>query len=465
MSSLVLLGEQPSSLELAGLLDRLTLAGGSPLVQLAKDGKRAALLDTGIFAQQATLLAASEEDLSAVLALGFAVLAQLTVASEAAAATAKFAALLTTDPATRAMLKIRTLNNLINVVGGLTTVTQAQRFAVLLQLLEFALAASSTSVSAGALVLQPLATLASMVDFWKLTAEQSLALYAASYKLASVAGVARKSRSADGAAAAAVVYNLGVQPTLQNEYLFALLKAVDAAGAVNPAVIKEKANQDLAVAAVVASVATGLSSTVHIIDPSNVFPLAVVQSLSSSTDAAASAAFQLIRIVVTADLAAFTAFESSQSSFLKSHSAVLDADNLRRKLRTLALCQLAVANQSQATTTAAADNIITYAQIRAALQLKQEEDVEGAVIDAVMAGRLDAKMDQEAETLVVKYATRTRGRRVRVGDVRHRSVLRLTDSALSALLCLLSGASPAVCRSPSTAARTPLPRGPLSARV
>ena len=47
------------------------------------------------------------------------------------------------------------------------------------------------------------------------------------------------------------------------------------------------------------------------------------------------------------------------------------------------------------------------AAIQAKLQLpaKDNEAVEAAVIDAVMAGRMDAKMDQDAETLCVKYGT------------------------------------------------------------
>jgi hypothetical protein len=429
MSSLVLLGEQPSALELAGVLERV--AGGAGLAALAKDGQLATLLDNGVFKPAATVLALGEDDLSAVLALAFAVLAQLTVPAEAQAATTKLAALLTTDPSTRAAFKIRTLSNLINVVGGLSTVGPAQRFAVLLQLLEFALAASgsaSSGTTPATLVLQPLSTLASLVDFWKLTPEQSLALYAASYRLASVGAVVRK-RDQEAPA----VFNLGAQPTVQHEYLFALLKAVDAAAATNPAVLKEKVHQDLAVHAVVASVANGLSATVHTLDPSHLFPLAIVQSLSTSNSANAASAFALLKLVVSGDVAGFAAFEKAHAAFLKEHTKELDSATLLRKLRTLALCQLAVANQVVA---AAGDNVLSYSAIRDALKLAPAEDVEGAVIDAVMAGRLDAKMDQEAETLCVKSVARTHANAHARAVTDCRSIC--SDSDLACCFCVRS---------------------------
>ena len=408
MSSLVLLGEQPSAAELADVLPRLVpAAAAAGLPALAKEPKTLhQLLEKGVFANQPALLALPEEDLSTVLSLSMAVLAQLTVAAEAASAVQKLSGLLTTEPTQRAAFKIRTLSNLINVVGGLATVAQAQRFQLLLQLLQFALAAStaaagapssSAAASPASLVLQPLSTLSSLVDFWRLTPEQSLALYAASYQLASVVGGGQRKREAEGAPI--VVYNLGKQPTSQDEYLYALLKAVDAAGASNPAVLKEKANQDYAVAAVVASVSNGLSSTIHQLDSTHLYPLSIVQSLSSSNSVGAAAAFALLKILVTADVAGLASFEKTHAAWLKEHAADVDSPTLLRKLRTLALCHLAVQNQSAA---GSVDNILPYSAIREKLQLSKADEVEAVVIDAVMAGRLDAKMDQEAETLCVK---------------------------------------------------------------
>lgn len=408
MSTLVLLGEQPSALELAALFTRLGASNAAALSSAARDGKLSALL-AGVTAQSSFLAQQSDEDYTAALTLSFAVLSQLSVAGEAAAATTALAALLSAESAQRAQLKIRTLTNLINVVGGCNTVSAAQRFAVLMQMMEFALAATTAgSSSPAALVLQPLSSLQSQISAWKLSASDATALLLVSYKLSLKVGpngvasksAALKSKGDEFAApaAAATFYNLGAQPTVQQEYLYAMLKSLDAAA---PATLKEKQYQDLALQAVLASAANGLASTLHILDPVNVYQLAAVQALSASNNAQAAAAFQLLRILVDADLPAWVSFEKAAgAALLKDNAATLDAATLLRKIRTLALCSLAVASQSAS----AGDNVLSYAQIQQKLQLaaKDSEAVEAAVIDAVMAGRIDAKMDQEAETIIVK---------------------------------------------------------------
>lgn len=420
MSSLVLLGEQPSALELAALLDRLSGAAASPLLQLAKDGKLATLLETGIIAQSALLLAASEEDFTAALTLSFAVLTQLSSAAEAAATTNAIAKLLTTDPSTRATLKIKTLTNLINVLGGISSVTSAQRFALLLQLLEFALVATPASFSSAAaaasspavLVLQPLSSLDAQIAAWKLSSSEATALMLASYKLAVKAGpvIAQsknvKAKGDEFAApqAATIMYNLGAQPTIQQEYLFAVLKSLDSAA---PATLREKQFADLALQASIASISNGLAASLHTLDPTHLFQLAAVQALGAAgASASGASAFALLRILVDADLAAWIAFDKSASgsAFLKENAGVfgMDSETLLRKVRTLALCNLAVTAQAAGT---GGDNILAYASIQQKLQLpasQDNEEIEAAVIDAVMVGRMDAKMDQEAETLCVK---------------------------------------------------------------
>lgn len=411
----MLLGEQPSALELAALFTRLGAANAAALTTAARDGKLAALL-AGVTSQAAFLAQQSDEDYTAALTLSFAVLSQLSAAAEAATATTALAALLTAEPAQRAQLKIRTLTNLINVMGGLSTVSAAQRFTVLMQMMELALAAAPANAAAAspaALVLQPLSSLQSQIRAWKLSPADATALLLVSYKLSLKVGPngaapakTLKSKADEFAAPAAVptFYNLGAQPTLQHEYLYALLKSLDSAA---PATLKEKQYQDLALAAVLASAANGLAATLHILDPVNVFQLAVVQAMSASNNAQAAAAFQLLRILVDADLPAWVAFEKGAGApLLKENAATLDAATLLRKIRTLALCSLAVASQSAA----AGDNLLSYAQIQQKLQLapKDSEAVEAAVIDAVMAGRIDAKMDQEAETLIVKSVAHTR---------------------------------------------------------
>ena len=412
----MLLGEQPSALDLAALFTRLSAPNAAALTTAARAGQLAALLQ-GVTSQSEFLSAQSDEDYTTALTLAFAVMAQLASAAEATAATTALASLLTADPASRAALKIRTLTNLINVLGNSNTVSASQRFTVLMQMMEFALAAGAATA---ALVLQPLTSLQAQIRAWKLSPADATALLLVSFKLSlkvGPAGVQSKSLKSKGddfatPAAAPTFYNLGAQPTLQHEYLYAVLKSLDAAA---PATLKEKQYQDLALTAVVASVSNGLAATLHILDPVNVWQLAVVQTMSASNNVQAAAAFQLLRILVDADLPAWVAFEKGAgAALLKENAATLDAATLLRKIRTLALCSLAVSSQSAS----AGDNLLTYSQIQSKLQLapKDPEAVEAAVIDAVMAGRIDAMMDQEAETIIVKSVDKGGGKHGRRGE-------------------------------------------------
>jgi len=425
MSSLVLLGEQPLGVELAQLLERLQ--AGSGLAALATAGKLLPLLEQGVLSAGAAkaLQAANDEDFVSALTLAFAVLAALP-AAEAAAATPKLAALLTAEPLQRSLLKVRTLAHLLNVVGNVQGVTQAARFALLLQLLEFALqatpygaaaasanaAAAASAVTPAALVLQSVAAVQKMIAEWKLAPADATALLLANYKLAqrvAVSGASAAARSAkskaddlSSPAAVPTVYSLGEQPSSQQEYLYALLQSLDSAA---PATLREKQYQDLAIEAALHSAANGIAQTLHQLDPTHVFQLAAVQALSSANNATGTAAFELLRILVDADLPGWVAFQKGAgAALLKEHAARFDADVMLRKVRTLALAALAVEQQGAQ---GSGDNVLTYAQLSERLQLAKgdNEAVEAAVIDAVMAGRIDAKMDQDAETLVVKRVT------------------------------------------------------------
>jgi hypothetical protein len=78
------------------------------------------------------------------------------------------------------------------------------------------------------------------------------------------------------------------------------------------------------------------------------------------------------------------------------HSIGLVHDDVVRKLRTLTISSLGLASER-----------ISYAELAKKLSLSDVNDVEGVVIDAVLSGRVDAKLDQESQVVIIQYVTHT----------------------------------------------------------
>jgi hypothetical protein len=71
-------------------------------------------------------------------------------------------------------------------------------------------------------------------------------------------------------------------------------------------------------------------------------------------------------------------------------------DEVIRKLRTLTISSLGLASER-----------ISYADLAKKLSLADVNEVEGVVIDAVLSGRVDAKLDQEAQIVIIQYVLTT----------------------------------------------------------
>lgn len=98
--------------------------------------------------------------------------------------------------------------------------------------------------------------------------------------------------------------------------------------------------------------------------------------------------FQLLRIFATEHVEAYAKFYAEHKDFVDS-IGLNHEDNLK-KMRTLTLSTLPENER------------LSYSSIREKLQLADNSEVEACVIDAVVAGRLDAKLDQQNETVVFR---------------------------------------------------------------
>jgi len=117
--------------------------------------------------------------------------------------------------------------------------------------------------------------------------------------------------------------------------------------------------------------------------------LKIVQSFAKSSIANQSNAFQLLNIFANEDVKAYDSFFQEKKAFIKEFG--LSHEELLRKIRILTLSSLGGSGET-----------VSYETLRGALQVKDNDEVEIIIIDAVRAGRLDAKIDQENQQVFIE---------------------------------------------------------------
>jgi translation initiation factor 3 subunit M len=123
---------------------------------------------------------------------------------------------------------------------------------------------------------------------------------------------------------------------------------------------------------------------------------ALYTSLSKLTvaDSTLLSLIELLRLLVTGDIAGFTAFRShpEKAALLAAHQ--VSSEHLLHSLKLLVLCNLAA-------TASASGNALSYDAIAKALEVSEDE-VELWVVDAISHRLLEASMDQLNRVVVVK---------------------------------------------------------------
>jgi translation initiation factor 3 subunit M len=118
----------------------------------------------------------------------------------------------------------------------------------------------------------------------------------------------------------------------------------------------------------------------------------IVQELA--LDKAYAPLLELVRIFATQTITEYVAFHNvaANAKCLTDHG-LCHEDNTQT-IRILTLCSLGLEREE-----------LTYAELKKKLLVEDSFELEGVVIEAVMSNRLQAKMDQDKETVLIQRAT------------------------------------------------------------
>jgi len=103
--------------------------------------------------------------------------------------------------------------------------------------------------------------------------------------------------------------------------------------------------------------------------------------------------FELLTIFASKRVGDYIAFHKKHTKYLLANG--VDHDDTMAKLRTLTLCSLGLEHES-----------LSFTTLMEALHVPDVDAVESAIIDAVMTGRFEAKIDQEQDRVVVLRTTK-----------------------------------------------------------
>lgn len=267
----------------------------------------------------------------------------------------KFSSIFSADKANKATLRLQLLTVLFNLLDEASSL----RFGLLVTLLGYALATNQAALLTGFLQ-----NIAAWSALWKLDSKQEGKLLELAAQLCAQAGDADQAQ----------------------HYTFQFLKTVDNEVKGNEF---EEAASKLALAAVRYS-SSGTRKPAFEYD--SVMQLAAVQALAKSKQHQPLHA--LLTIFSTGTVAEYKAFAKANQAATTAAAGPQGEEGLLSTLRTLTICSLGAESER-----------LSYAKLMKELELESSEEVEEVVINAVTTGRLEAKIDQEKEEIVVQRTT------------------------------------------------------------
>eukprot|EP00808_Paulinella_micropora_P007293 g35834.t1 len=347
-------GDKPANTEKAKL---------GPLQKLADKKEYAKLIEKGLFTYAENVFTSSEDEIEAVFTVVYALLGTIFDKAKNKAAgldlhaklVTDLAQLLAADPNTAAPLKLKLLSLLFNILDEAWPL----RYDVLLSIVQFARASQQSALLVGAF--KPLE---SWVEQWGLAKEQQATLYLAVHN-----AMAEAKHKQD-----------------QAKYRSLFLATVDErCGAQQMEAAAELATEEVRAALAQSALAS--------VDVDSILNLPAVKAMKSSKDQEKKLLVELLSIFAHGTIAEYQKFAKSHGAFLKAQG--FDAGEQLQLMRTLALCDLGLVQET-----------VSYARVQQALGLTSTEEVEEAVIQAVVSGRLQAKLDQEEQQVLIETSTK-----------------------------------------------------------
>ena len=373
----------------------------SELSRLVLSGDFVRLIDDGVLRGVDVIMASSEADIEVVFALTFALFPRLSTAELARITNALLPHLTAAAPSSSPtspspFTRLRLLTQLFNLLNS--TLGTAQILPNLPLTSTNTLADVGTDLAASVLiatlrfavqteqakqVVASLPVLTTLVTSWELRPVTLSEFHLLAYEVQRQAGGRGE----------------------EEQHLFKYLKAVDSVAAETGGEKLVTAARAHAFTAAHRAIASPLSSSAMLptqqqassfssasstLTPHRLLTLAAVNALATGS-ADDQSIHTLLRLFATDDVDGYLAFASSHAPFLSSHS--LSHPLLLQKLRILSLCALASSTP---------DNRLAYSVIAERLSLSGDVEVETAVIDAIVSGRLDAKIDQDKAQVAVR---------------------------------------------------------------
>eukprot|EP00457_Paulinella_chromatophora_P005806 gb/GEZN01005823.1/.p1 GENE.gb/GEZN01005823.1/~~gb/GEZN01005823.1/.p1 ORF type:complete len:473 (+),score=90.27 gb/GEZN01005823.1/:150-1421(+) len=333
------------------------------LQKLAQKKSYSELIEKGLFAYSKEIFASSEDEIEAVFTVVFALLDTVLEKSRNKASGLEahkqlvldIADLLSKDPSSASSLKLKLLSLLFNILDE----GWAVRYDVLLSLVNFTRASQQSALLVGAF--KPLDN---WVQLWGLTLEQKRALFLA------ICGAMTECKSTE----------------YQAEFRSRYLATID--DSCTPEEVAAAA--DLATEEVRGALNKSAQASV---DVDSVLNLVAVQAIKKSKKTDQKLLVELLCIFSKGSISEYQKFAATNPKFLKEEGFV--ASEQLQLMRTLALCDMGLVQET-----------VSYSKVQQALGLTSSEEVEEAVIQAVVSGRLQAKLDQEEEQVLIESSTK-----------------------------------------------------------
>jgi hypothetical protein len=345
-------GGEPAEEEVTQREDpQLYAARHSKLGRLVESEDFGSLLSTGFFPTVPKLMSSSPNDIDTAFALAFSLLPKLE-SKTVDEVVPKFTKALTSDEKTP-QLKLQLLSTLFNLLDGPSPL----RHVILVAMLKLALSTKLTQIFAG-----QFSQIADWISQWELSSDDTTQLY----KL--IAQVTSDSSS-------------------RQNFIYKYLESLGAK--------KDKTAATYACETIVEAIRVQDLGKMDLL-----LRLPAVKALAKSKDKKAAATGKLLDVFVNGYVKEFLAFQkSAPKGLLKGYG--LDSTECLSHMRTLTLCSLGEKSEE-----------VPYKTLEEALAIAATKDetfadqVEAAVIDAVLTKKIDACIDQVNEVVLIRRTTK-----------------------------------------------------------
>jgi len=333
------------------------------LLPLAESGKLAQLIEEGCFSNIDKILKASDEEIQAVFDLCFSFLERILADSkekkgedQVVRIVKQMALFLTQEPAKKTETKLSLLVTLFNLLPE----TSPLRHYLFVSILQMALGTGTA-----ALLADQLSSLEQWVGQWKLQPVDARKLYLLA---ADILQDANKSQDA-------------------LEFKYKALRTVES---LSDAEINKL--DDVLTLAADAVTQELISSSIRPYD--TILGLKAVGCLARSKQPQHKQLHRLLEIFTSEDAGAYLIFSSVKENKKFLQNIGINHEDTLKKIRSLTICSLGSKHER-----------IKYSQLMEELKLETAEEVEACVIDAIISGRVDAKIDQDSEEILVERTT------------------------------------------------------------